>query len=103
MFVFCRVVLKAMGFFFDLLGQPVIAHFCTPTSIPDHLQNLSILFIWVCMEWRLFVRAARSSTYAAALMFMFDVPNMYPFFPLCSHLSSGSRKIRNKYGLNLSL
>ena len=29
MFAFCRVILKDVGFYFDLLEQPVIAHFCT--------------------------------------------------------------------------
>ena len=45
---------------------------------------------------------AKSSAYAAELMVSFDVPSVYPFFPLCSHLSNGSKNIRNKYGLSVS-
>ena len=30
------------------------------------------------------------------------MPNVYPFFPLCSHLRSGSRNIRRMYGLSVS-
>ena len=30
MFASCSGVLKNEGFFFDLMEQPVIAHFCTP-------------------------------------------------------------------------
>ena len=79
-----------------------MAHFYTSKSIPAHSQNLSSLFNCVCSDVRLFVIAARSSAYAAELMFSFDVPNVYPFLPLCSHLSSGSRNIRNRYGLKVS-
>ena len=79
-----------------------MAHFCTPKSIPAHSQNLSSLFNCVCSDLRLFVIAARSSAYAAELMVSFDVPNVYPFLPLCSHLSNGSRNIRNRYGLKVS-
>ena len=36
---FCRI---HYGFgFLDLLGHPVMAHFCTPRSILTHSQNLS--------------------------------------------------------------
>ena len=90
------------GFSLDLFGQPVMAHFCTPKSIPAHSQNLSSLFNCVCIDWILFVIAARSSTYAAELMVSFDVPNVYLFLPLCNHLSNGSRNIMNKYGLRVS-
>ena len=86
----------------DLLGHPVMAHFCTSKSIPAHSQNLSSLFNCICSDWRLFVIAARSSAYAAELMVSFDVPNVYPFLPLCSHLSNGSRNNRNKYGFRVS-
>ena len=98
----CIWVLNFSGFIFSLLGQPVIADFCTPKSIPAHSQNISSLFNCVCIDWRLFVIAARSSAYAAELMISFDVPNVYPFFPLCSHLSSSSKNIKNKYGLKVS-
>jgi hypothetical protein len=79
-----------------------MAHFCTPKSIPAHLQNLSSLFSCVCIDWRLFVITARSSAYTADLMVSFDVPNVYQFLPLCSHLSNGSKNIRNKYVLRVS-
>ena len=80
------LALNVSGFVFDLFGHPVMAHFGTPKSIPAHSQYLSSLFSWVCIDWRLFVMAARSSAYAAELIVSFDVPNVYPFFPLCSHL-----------------
>ena len=46
--------------------------------------------------------AAKSSAYAAELIVNWDVPNVYPLFPVCSHLSSGSRNIRKRYGLSVS-
>ena len=45
--------------------------------------------------------AARSSAYTAELIVSLDVPNVYPFFPLYSHLSRGSRNIKNRYGLSV--
>ena len=93
---FCIWVLNFSGFIFVLLGHPVIAHFCMPRSIPAHSQNLSSLFNCVCIDLRLFVIVARSSAYAAELIVSFDVPNVYPFLSFCSHLSNGSRNIRNK-------
>ena len=38
MFVSRSCVLKVSGFGFDLLGQPMIAHFGTPRSIHAHAQ-----------------------------------------------------------------
>ena len=90
------IALKVFGFVFDLFGQPVMAHFGIPRSIPVHSQYLSSLFSWICMDCRLFEITAKSSAYAAELMVRLDVPSVYPFFPLCSHLSSGSKNIRNK-------
>ena len=46
-FAYCKCVLKACGFSFDLLGQPMIVHLDMPRSIPVHSQNLSILSIWI--------------------------------------------------------
>ena len=46
--------------------------------------------------------AARSSAYTAELIVNLDVLNVYPFFPLYSHLSRGSRNIRKRYGLSVS-
>ena len=94
--------LNSSGFIFDLFGHLVMAHFGIPRSIPAHSQYLSILFNWVCIDWRLLVIATRSSAYAAELIVSLDVPNVYPFFPVCSHLSSGSKNIRKKYGLSVS-
>ena len=94
--------LKLSGFVLYLFGHPVMAHFGTPKSIPTHAQYLSSLFSWFFIDCRLLVMAARSSAYAAELMVSLDVPNVYPFFPLCSHLSRGSRNIRNRYGLSVS-
>ena len=48
------------------------------------------------------VIAARSSSYAAELIVSLDVLNVYSFFPLCSHLSRGSRNIRKRHGLSVS-
>ena len=38
----------------------------------------------------------------AELIVSLDVPNVYPFFPLCSHLNNGSKNIRKRYGLSVS-
>ena len=46
--------------------------------------------------------AAKSSAYAAELIVILDVPKVYPFLPLCSHLSKGSRNNRKMYGLSVS-
>ena len=46
---------------------------------------------------------AKSSTYVAELIVSLDVPNVYLLFPLCSHLSRGSRNIRKRYRLSVSL
>jgi hypothetical protein len=46
--------------------------------------------------------AARSSAYAAELIVSLDVPNVYPFFPFCSHISRGSMNIKKRYGLSVS-
>jgi len=35
-------------------------------------------------------------------MVSLHVPNVYPFFPLCSQRSSGSKNMKNRYGLNVS-
>ena len=44
MFVACICALNISWFILDLLGQPVMAHFEIPKSIPAHLQYLSSLF-----------------------------------------------------------
>ena len=79
-----------------------MAHFGTPKSIPAHSQYLSSLCIWVCIDWRLFVIAARSSAYAAELIVSLDVPNVYPLCPRCNQRSSGSKNIRKRYRLSVS-
>jgi hypothetical protein len=63
-------VVAGMGL---LLGQPVMAYFGMPSSIPIHWQNLPILFICGCMCFILFVIMARSSAYAAELSMYCDV------------------------------
>ena len=83
-------------FILDLLGHFVIAHFGKSRSILAYSQNLSILFSWVWGVQSLFIMAAKSSTYAAKLMVILNVPNVYPFFLLCNHLNSGSRNIMNR-------
>ena len=76
MFKACILALNVSGFIFDLFGQPVMAHFGTPRSIPAHSQYLSSLFNWICIDCRLFVIAAKSSAYAAELIVSLDVPNV---------------------------
>ena len=95
------LALNILGFVFYLFGHLVMAHFGTPKFIPAQSHYLSNLFTWVCIDWRLFVMAARSFAYAAKLIINLDVPNVYPFFPFCSHLSRGSRNIRKIYGLSV--
>ena len=87
---------------FDLFGQPVMAHFGIPRSIPAHSQYLSSLFSWVCIDLRLSEIIAKSSAYVAEFMVSLDVANVYSFFPLWSHFSRGSNNIRNRYGLSVS-
>ena len=72
-----------------------MAHFGIPKSIPAH-SHLSSLLNCVCSDDSLFVIVVWSSTFAVELILVFDVPNVYPFFPLCSHLSRGSRNIINR-------
>ena len=79
-----------------------MVHFGTPRSIPTQLQYLSNLCSWICIDWILFVMAARSSAYAAELIVNLDVPNVYPLFPRCSQRSSDSKNIRKRYGLSVS-
>ena len=43
------MALNISGFVCDLFGQPVIAHFCTPRSIPAQLEYLSSLCSCVCI------------------------------------------------------
>ena len=64
-FIFCRCVLKACGFSFDLLGHPVIAHLGMPRSILVHSQNLPSLSSCNCKDATLLARTAKSSAYAA--------------------------------------
>ena len=85
-----------------MFGHPVTAHFGIPRSIPAHSQNLSSLFSCVCSDSSLLAIAARSSAYAADEILILDVPNVYPFFPCCSHLSRGSKNMINRYGLRVS-
>ena len=102
MFWFWICVLKFSGLVFDLLGHPVMAHFCTPRSIPAHSQYLSNFVNWVCIDCSLFEMIARSSAYAAELMIILDVPNEYPFLLVWSQRKSDSKNMRKMYGLNVS-
>ena len=45
---------------------------------------------------------AKSTAYAAKLTIVFEVLNVYPKLSLSSHLSSGSKNIRKRYGLRVS-
>ena len=96
------LALNVSGFIFYLLGHPVMAHFGTPSSSPAHSQYLFSLFNWVYIDWRLFVIAAKSSVYVVELIVSLDVPNVYPFFHLCSHLSNDSKNMKKRYGLSVS-
>ena len=40
--------------------------------------------------------------YATEFIVILDVPNVYPFLPLCNHLDSGSNNIIKRYGLRVS-
>ena len=71
--------LNVFDFVFDLFGHRVIAHFGIPRSIPTHSQYLSSLSSWV--HWRLFVRIAKSSAYAAELIVSLDVPSYIHISP----------------------
>ena len=59
--MFLNWVLKACGLSFALLGQPVIAHFGIPRSIPAHEQYLSSLFSWSWMHVSLLAMTTKSS------------------------------------------
>ena len=102
MFVACICALNVSWFILVLLGHPVIAHFVIPKSMPAHSQYLFSLFSCFCSDVNLFVIIARSFAYAAEFIVIFDVPNVYPCFPFCSHRKSSSRNIINKYGLRVS-
>ena len=102
MLLACIRALKEVGFILDLSGHPVTAHFWTPTSMPNHLQNLSILFNYICRDWSLLAKPARSLTFAAELSVTLDDPKVYPLLPLCIYLSSCLRKMINRYGLRVS-
>jgi hypothetical protein len=92
-------VVASMGLLF---GHPVMAHLGMPSSIPAHWQNLSILLNCGCICFISFVIMARSSAYAAELRMYCDVLSLYPGLSLSSHLSSGSRVMMKRYGLNVS-
>ena len=80
----------------DLLEQLVIAHLDIPKSMPAHSQYLSSLFSCVYSDESLLVITTRSSAYATELMVVSDVPNVYPFLPLCNHFNRDSRNIINR-------
>ena len=96
------MVVDVSRFVFYLFGYPVMAHFGTLKSILAQSQYFSSLFSWICIDCRLLVIVARSSTYVAELIVSLDVPNVYLSFLLCNHLSRGSRNIKNRYGLSVS-
>ena len=89
-------------FILDLFRHPIIAHFDIPRSIPTYLQNLSSLFKCVCNDVSLFATIASLFTYAIEFIVILDVPNVYPFLPLCNHLNSGSKNIVKRYGFRVS-
>ena len=72
----CIRALKVVILKLDLFGHLVTAHFCRPTSMPDHVQNLSILFNWSWSDWSLSARAATSSAKVAIFIVVMDVPNV---------------------------
>ena len=96
------LALNVFGFVFDLFGHPMMAHFGTPKSILAQLQYLSNFLSCVYIDWKFLVITAKSSAYVAKLIVSLDVPNVYPLFLLCSHLSRGSRNIRKRYRLSVS-
>ena len=54
------------------------------------------------MFFILLVIIAKSSTYAAELSVYCNVLSLYPKLPLSSHLGSGLRDIKKRYGLSVS-
>lgn len=50
----------------------------------------------------MFVIVAKSSAYAVELIVSLNVPNVYPFFPLCSHCNNGYKNIKEMYCLSVS-
>ena len=96
------MVLNVSVFVFDLFGHSITTHLGILKSMLAHSHYLSSLFSWTCIDWRLFVMAARSFVYATKLIVRLDVPKVYPFFPLCNHFNNGSRNIKKMYGLSVS-
>ena len=45
---------------------------------------------------------AKSFAYAAELIVILDVPNVYLFLLVCSQRNSGSKNMRKRYGLSVS-
>jgi hypothetical protein len=70
--------LKIVGDSLDLFGQPVMAYLFIPRSMPAHLQYLSILLSCVWIYVMLLKMTTKSSAYAAKLMVIGDVLNLYP-------------------------
>ena len=94
-------VLKVVTSLGLLLEHHVMAHLGMPSFIPAHWQNLSILFIYGCMYFISLVIMPKSSAYAAELsVYYSDVLSLFPKLPLSNHLSSGSRYMIKRYGLN---
>ena len=94
--------LNVVGWSLDFFGHPITAHLDIPRFIPAHSQNLSSLLSCICNVSSLLAIAARSSAYVANEILTLDVPKVYPLFPCCSHLRSGSRNMINRYGLRVS-
>ena len=59
-------------------------------------------FSYDCIDVSLLVMVARSCTYVIEPTANLDMPKVYPQFPFCSHLSSGSRNMIKSYGLRVS-
>jgi hypothetical protein len=67
-----------------------VAHLGMLRSIPDNVLNFWI-FLFV-IAFILCIMATESSVYATVISCDLEVRNVYPFWSLCSHLSSHSKK-----------
>ena len=81
------------GFSFGLISATGDGTFIYSYVMLAHSQYLSIFFISGGMESILDKSAARSFGYVAELRVIFEVLNLYPWFPLSIHRRRGSINI----------
>ena len=84
-------------------GLQVSVHLFILSPILAYEQNLSILLIWGCIFDILEDITTKSSAYTTKLIVIFEVLKIYPRLSLSSHLNSGSKKMKKRYGLRGSV